>query len=217
MANERFIGLDELIANAITIIPDADDSDRNIFRTWVYNCISDIGIVFTHIEQEEIWPEDLSLRKPDKLISTRKLALYNAGHEELVYTFQGQGAGRVHTGKEQTGVRSIDVSEDEYYFHLGSNGSEVNYAIIEFYKIPLNPAGDIEVPYYFVEAINHYIRWYWSLRQNENQSAIKENKQTYKEARGMVKAKNRAPSQLQGKAIFKDWMSMITRVQYNRF
>lgn len=218
MADNRFITLDELIANAITIIPNADDSDRNIFRTWVYNCLTDIGILYEKTETCKITAHDRSVRKPQRCLSVKDIGLYNKSDQELVYIYRGKrGEDIVHHGKKAVGIRPIYVSEDEYYFHFDSdNGNEVSYAILEFYSIPTDENGEVFVPYYMVEAVNMYLRWYWSLRQNESRSEIAQNMAMYKDAKVKVKAKNRVPSLLQGKAMMQKWVSMITRVQFNR-
>lgn len=221
----RFVPLDQVTAEAMTVIGDADNKDRLIFRQWVYRALREIGVGKQNVEVCNLYPKDLSMQKPDDCTSIIDIALFDVNNNEMLYKYHS-GASRIHQnrntyaadGTYSPSVGSIiDLSEDDYYIHLGSNASEVAYAKIRYFKFPVDEDGLPKIPEDQVFAITMFIRYMWSMRKNDNRSEIDQNRYTWLSEKAAAKARSKMPSMLEGKQIAKTWMSMISKPFFDNF
>lgn len=197
----RFTNIEEVTASAYLVCPGATQEDRLIFRQWVWEGIKQIGPTSHWIKTCELKPKNLSFKKPDDLASTVSIGLYNSADGELKYTYHGQG-GRVHidrfdthsasTSEEVTG--RIDLSEDAYYYHLGSNGSDVAYAKVRYLAMPVDKNKLPLIPEDQVFALTMFCRWMWALRKGDNQSEIELARDTWFREKDRIFGANKMPS-----------------------
>lgn len=213
----RFVPLDQVTAEAASLIGAAETKDRLLFKQWVYTALREIGVGKQNIDTCILYPKDFSFTKPQDMTSTIDIALYNSSNAELNYKYNS-GRVRIHQSKTQSSTSDlVDLSEDDFYFHLGSNGSDVAYARIRYFKFPVDDDGLPKIPEDQVFAIMMYIRYAWSMRKNDNRSEIDQNRQTWLAERDRAKSRNKMPSMLEGKQIAKEWMSMIQKPFFNNF
>jgi hypothetical protein len=209
-----FLNIDEIVAHAESIIEDADEAARVVFRQWAWLGERQLGFGGFSEEVSSIVVDDLSIRKPSDLASVIDIALYDSSDLEYQFKYR-DGKKRIHTG--DSGQRKIDVSEDAYYFHLGSNGSLITYAKLRYYAYPIDEDNNPMFPEHHLLALMLFIRWMWEMRKNKNQSAIAEARAVWIMEAQKTKAANKMPHQLKGAEIAKQWMSMIDKARYNDF
>lgn len=207
----RFLTVDEVVANAMTFIKDATDANRLIMKQWVYLGMREIGPSLSDIETCSVLPTDLSIRKPDNFLHAKGLALYNSIGQELSFRYKGAGK-RIHTGNTNDSVRPIDVSEDDHYFHLGTNGDAVATALIKYYGLPLTFDGQIKIPEHATLPLVMFIRFSMSLWNNTNRSEIDQNRTIWESERRKARGRQKMPSMLAGEAIAETWNSMILKI-----
>lgn len=215
--NTKFVSVDEVVATAESFIGPVSATDRNLMRQWAYLGLRNIGASKAWVETCVIYPKELEARKPDDMYKAIDLALYNASNVELYFAFRGTGT-RIHSPKNLQSRNQqylpefgavIDVSEDNFYFHLGSNGSDVAYIKLKYFKLPIDENGLPLIPEDHVLAIAFFIQWIWSKRKGDNRSEIDQNKRDWKIERAKVRSANNMPSQLETDEINRKWMSMI--------
>lgn len=208
----RFWTVDQVVANAMTIIKEADDMDRGIMKQWVYSALREIGPSNLNEKVVRMYPnEEGFLRKPDDLIWANDIALFNSSDTELHYKYRGANK-RIHTAAESVAsYRPIDLGEDADFFILGSNRENVAYADLRYYSTPTDHEGKIQVPEHTVEPIKMYINYQWQMREARAQSAIESARFAWEDHRRRARGRNKMPSMLQGAAIADAWMSMINK------
>lgn len=211
------IPLDEITAEAKSILKDATDHDRLLFRQWAVTALKQLGPTKDNVEIATLYPIDYSMKKPDDCSSAIDIALFTSGDLEIKAKYKS-GAQRIHTRTDRNlrdGLYSysegfpVEISEDDYYFNLSTNSNNVAYAILRYYKLPIGDDGLPMIPEVYREAIIQFIRWRWQIRQNENQSAIAQARQDWLIERGTAKGNAKMPSMLEAKTIMNDWVSMI--------
>lgn len=211
------IPLNEITAEAKSILKDATDNDRLLFRQWAVTALKQLGPTKDNMDVCTLYPIDYSLRKPSDCSSAVDIALFTHSGNEIKTKYRA-GAQRIHNRRDRN-IRDgqfnlsnglpIEISEDDYYFHLSSNSDEVSYARLRYYKLPIGDDGSPMIPEIYREAVIQFIRWRWQIRQNENQSAIAQARQDWLMERGTAKGNNKMPSMLEAKSIMSDWVSMI--------
>lgn len=220
---ERIIQMDEVVANAASIIPKEDREARNLMRQWAYLGARELLHNKADIETETITPTNRIILKPDYFIRAIDLAVFNASGQELVYRFNGATKDRIHT-VNQYGDRNnadypiITVSEQSDGYVLDSYyGDDVASAALRYYKLPIDTGTD--EPYFYSEqllALMMFIRWMFFLRKGDMGQAGAAEKAWMKEQR-KVKIRNKMPDGLEMKEIAKTWNSMIQKKFYNTF
>jgi hypothetical protein len=211
---DRFISVEDVIANVATIVPEADDHLRNIWKQWVYLGMKQLGPALDDIRVCDIFPEDNSFKKPDDLLVIDDIALYNQNGDEYQYTYRGPGK-RIHTATEPVNSMPIDVSEDDYYIHLGTSGDVVSKATIRYFGQPLDEDGLMRIPERYLNALMFYCAFMTEVRNKG--SKLGEFESLWKTERRIQRNLNRTPHPLQAKAIAKKFNSMINKVFYERF
>lgn len=223
--DKTFVHVDEPIALAMTLIPNSSSMDKAVARQWAYMGLRDIGPGMHWFEDCVLYPSsNLSMRKPDDMWKPRSLALFNQAGEELRYSYKGLGrrlhsSGNVHldSGEYAPSLGApIDLSEDSYFFHLGSNGSDVYCAKVTYWKLPIDSYGLPLVPEHQVLAIAMFIRWMWSISNSDKQDR-QLSRQDYMAARGEARGRNKIPNGLEMEQIAKEWVSLLNAPQFKRF
>jgi len=209
-----FLNIDEIVAHAESIIDDADEGIKVLFRQWAWLGEQQLGFGSVNEETKDIVVEDLSIRKPSHMASAIDVALFDSSGAEFQYKYQF-GKKRIHN--EDGSQSKIDLSEDAYFYHLGSNGSGITHAKLRFYSYPIDEDNNPMFPNHHLFALMMFIKWMWELRKSSNQSAIGMAYTNWIQQSTKAKAANKMPDQLKGEEIAKTWMSMIDKVRHYDF
>jgi hypothetical protein len=221
---ERIITMEEVVANAATIIPKEDREARNLMRQWAYLGARELLSNKADIDVQEIIPDgNLVCLKPTYFLRAKDISVFDASGSELKYRFQPYSKERIHINKrwnyrDDASYPMITISEDVDSYILDSfYGDSVAQLFLRYYKLPIDP--DTDEPYFYSEqllALMMFIRWMYFLRQgNMGQAGMAE--KTWMKEQHKVKVKNKMPTELEAKEIAKGWNSMIQKKFYNTF
>lgn len=196
----KHVEFDEVIAEAVAIIGAAGDDEvaKNFARQFAWRALQSLGTTDDSIQVTEITAKNLLLRKPKNLKKLVEIALFDSSDNFIQHKFH-QGNSRIYPNidsysynvvlnegedDEETVTYSapVDLSENETSYVIGTNGSQVSYALVRYYPYPLDANSLPLVREDEVEAITAYVRWKWSQRKNENQSEIVNNERVWKQA-----------------------------------
>lgn len=224
MTTSAFVPVDQVIATAMSILEGADTVDRAYFKEWVYLGLTELGPNTAWYDEAVVYPVELALKKPDNIYSIIDVALYDVNKNELVYTYRGKGS-RIHAS-DSVALNSgeyapslgapIDLSEDSYYFHLGSNGASVASALIKYWKFPVDENGDLLIPEQDVFTLALFCRYMFSMRKDDK-VGIGQFHNLWIAARNEARAAHRTPSMLEGTEIARSWNSMIQKLRFRLF
>lgn len=206
--------IDEITAEAMSIIPNATTTDRLVARQWAYRALTKIGPFKQSVTNDKIDVCDLSIEKPCDYQEAIDLVLYDTNDKEVNYVYRGRGKG-VHSKQENENL--IHLSEDAYHWHLSSDAEHVKYCLVRYWNLPIDKDGSLLIPEDYTLAIIYFIRFMHSLKRNENQSEIQQNRDMWLRERREARGKNKMPSMLEGEQIMKSWMSMLTTYQFDKF
>jgi hypothetical protein len=221
----RTIPVDEVIAEACTILKRVTEQEKVFMRQWAFTALRKIGFSKINIEiSDRLFLDDWSAVKPNNLVRTIDLALYNSDDNELIHKFKGYGSGNINLGENvsarihqniRQGQNAVAISESENYFNVeefSDTSPEGVYIIAKYYAVPVDAAGLPKIPEYANLAIIMYIRAMWSMRENTNQAAIQLAWEMWKQERASAEGKAKTPDMVEGKAIAKTINSMIQKV-----
>lgn len=209
----RYVTLDEVVANALTIMPQADDETRVAMRQWVYLAKRKLGPSKGDLRVATIGISNNRIRKPDDFIFATDLALLDDSGNERNYQFEGRGFA-VHdenTGRRQPWVEAHYVSEDNDFYYLSITGdTNVTRARLEYLALPLDDGGNLMINEHETEAIMSYLRYMFAMREQDPNINVYREISTIEMAR--TRRKNEIPDMLEAKeGIFRKYMSMITK------
>lgn len=212
----NFLDFKQVLAFSLTTCKGATAEDRLFFSAWIPAAMRDIGPSKDWYKVDVLYPKDFSFKKPDDLVSTCMIALYDSSDQQIKYNYN-PGSKRIvpnrflintsESTQEITG--RIDLSEDSHYFHMGSNGADVSYAMIRYLAMPVDSDGFPMIPEDHLMAYEAYCKYMWSRRENDNQSAIAQNYDIWLRERDRIKGRNKMPSMLEAEGIFSRYLSLI--------
>src|SRR6185295_5537488 len=131
-----FVPVNQVIATAMSVLEGADTIDRAYFKEWVYLGLLEIGPNLVWYDEAILYPDGFTLKKPEGFKEAIDLALYDVNHAEIRYAYRGLGTrahasdnGLINSAQYFPSLGApVDLSEDTYYFQLGSNSTQVSYA-----------------------------------------------------------------------------------------
>jgi len=210
---KSFVSINEIVANAATIIKDARKEDRNLFRQWAYLAERAIGHSKTSEKVYETTIQDLCFAKPLDYATAIDLSILDSQGTGLKYTYRGPSR-RIHpsTGMDELHNKTIDVYEDAHFFNLGSRGDIAHSARLRYYAYPIDDEGELLVPEDHLQAIMWYIRWMWEWRKSENPRMMQLAEREWSFQHDKARSKNKMPDMLRGKEIAKNYSSMIDKL-----
>jgi len=219
----EYLNIDEVTAASMAVIEEATQEDRNLFRAWIVECMRDIGPNVSWYKRCELKPKNSSMRKPADHTATVDIALYDSSDSELVYSFIPNVPGRVHPDRfalydnvaTDTLSPRVDLSEDAYYYHLGTNASLVNSALIGYLAMPTDRDGMPMVPENQLTAYKMFCRWNYAMRKNNNQSFIEQSYNMWLKERDRAKGRGKMPDPLRGKEIFKKYLNLYSSPKFD--
>lgn len=219
---DSFLTIDEVVANAATIIKPADRAARNVFKQWAYIAESRIGPSKTQIRvKRDIKVIDLTILKPNDFVKGIDIGLFTEAGRQIEYKYR-PGAKRVHFDYERNlnmrNTHRVDLSEDRVAYHLGSPADGVVFsASIRYYGLPLDDDGDPVFQENHLVAIMAFINYMWSMRENKNRLTVNDNRAVWKAERASAKSFDKTPDMLEGKEIAKTFNSMIQKIFHETF
>lgn len=217
MTANVYYTVDEVAANASTIIKGSRREDRHLYRQWVWNGEKELGYSEMQVGNDCIPVENLCARKPDNYRKLKDIALLDCDGREYMVKMRGYFK-RNHEDQLEGQTRSVDVYEDDNFFYLGSNGDIITHVKIDYYGLPLDDDGNPKIPEHHLMPLMMYVKFMDNLRNSQSQSQIIESERMWKQEAARCRGRNKMPSQPQAKAIMKEWMSMIAqRLNQNEY
>jgi hypothetical protein len=222
--SSSFVSVDQVIATAKSINEKADTIDRAYFKEWVYLGLNELGPNTSWYNEATIYPTEMSLRKPLNMHSAIDLALYDSTDTELRYVLRGKGS-RIHSSDNAllnsntyapTLGSPVDVSEDAYYFNLGSNGDQVSYAFLKYWQFPEDENGDLLIPETDVLPLSIFLKYMWYMRKDDK-VGMGQFHNLWIAARNEARTAHKLPSMLEGTEIARGWNSMIKKYRFKTF
>jgi hypothetical protein len=206
----RFLTLDEVVANAMTVIPDAKKEMRPYFDQWAWLALREIGPAKENVNVATLTLEDLSFKKPDDYVSAIDLSLFDTNNQEIKYHLRS-GKQRIH--QVDAPLSFIELSDGEHYYYVSSNAADfnLNHALLRYYAMPLDENGRPVVPDYMTVAIMAFCRYMWALRSSANNGATDLAERTWRIEKARASSNAKMPDMLMGKQIAREWMSMIDK------
>lgn len=220
-----FVPIDQVVATFNSLMEGADSIDTAFVKEWVYLGIQEIGPNISWYNECDIYPVDLTLQKPKDFHQAIDIALYDSGGCELAYVFRGKGR-RIH--KSDTALINedvyapelaspIDLSEDQYYYHLGSNANGVvASAVLKYWKLPTDVNGDLLIPENDVFPLALFCRYCYYMRKDDKQG-IAFAKPIWIAARNEARGAHRTLSMLEAGEIARSWNTMIKKMRFRQF
>lgn len=221
-----FVPASQVVATAKSVLEGADNMDRAFFKEWVYLGLQELGPNMAWFGEATIYPVDYALRKPADLHSTIGLALYDSEHKELQFVYRGKGS-RIHEsdnelvndGTYAPGLGApIDLSEDAYYYNLGtSEGAQrVAYAKIKYFRLPVDEEGDLMVPESDVFPLTLFLRYMWYMRKDDKRGMAMAHP-IWIAARNEARTAHKIPDMLLFGEIARTFNSMIPKQRFKQF
>lgn len=224
MNTAAFVPVDQVIATAASLREGADHIDRAYIKEWIWLGLKEIGPTLAWYNEARLYPTEFALQKPQDYYDAIDLALFTESDSELRYTYRGKGT-RIHNSENslldgapyapEMGA-PIDLSEDQYYFHLGSNGSAVNYAILKYWKFPTDENGDMLIPEQFVLGLAIFCVYMFAFRKDDK-VGIGQFHNLWVAKRNELRAEANMPSGIDITELARSWNSMIKKTRFKNF
>jgi hypothetical protein len=207
----KYIDFEEVVAESITAIGAEGDDEiaKNFARTWIYRGLQELGSSDEQITVCAIYPKNLLLKKPKDLKTLIDVALYDEQHNLIPHKWH-DGKKRIFpqtdgitfiVDDETQFFGPVDLSEDATNIVIGTNGTNVSYALVRYWQYPIDSNGLPMIREDEVEALSMYVRYRHSLRKNQNQSEIRENKLEWFRLADRCRAMKKAVTNEQAKTI----------------
>lgn len=228
----EYLPLNSVIAEAISITPDTDAADWAVARQWAVTAMMQLGTSEDEIEVCRIDAKNLVLMKPKDMRQCIEMALYDSSDCYIPHVFHA-GKKRIYpdnryfptaTNTSTTNNNTqylylypVDVSEDQQAFYLGTNATQVSYAMVRYYAYPLDENGLPMIRQDEKFAIMCYIRWAKSAKRNENQGEIAGNWMMWAAQHDRARAMKKKITVDKGKTISREWMRLLPSFNYSKF
>lgn len=220
----RFVTVEEVVAEASSIILGVTYAEKQMMRQWAYTAQRLIGWSKADVKvSADITLSSFSAAKPSDLIRTIDLALFLSDGTELFIKYKGPGYklpsgqddARIHTDNRTT-VQKVIVSEDNDYFNVEeftSPDPTGAYIIVKYLGLPLDTNGLPLIPEHCKFAIMMYIRWMWAMRKGDNRLGLRESENIWLRHRATAASKGNTPDRWEAEQIAKTVNSMIQVVE----
>lgn len=222
----RYEELNSVIAEALSITPDVDAADWAMARQWAVTALMQLGTSEDEIDVCQIDAKNLILKKPPEMRSSIELSLYDANTVYIPHIMRS-GKTRIYpdyrtiaaTINSQTIYPiPVDVSEDQDAFYLGTNGENVKYALVRYFKYPLDDNGMPKIREDEKFAIMCYIQWAKASKKGENQSEIFNKWQMWAKQHDMARARKKSDmTNDKHKTISRNWMRLLPSFNQSSF
>lgn len=199
----QYVDLNSVVAEAISVVGNGIDDElmKNFARQWIWRAVMDLPVTEDNIKVCEISAKNFTLKKPDDMRKFLELGLYDSSDGYIPHVFHA-GKKRIYpdtrifpTELSSANIAyrpSVDVSEDQYAFYIGSNGPDVSYCKVRYFAYPLDKNGMPLIREDDVMTCVYFVRFMASLRRNENRSEIQQNELLYKAEADRARAKRKS-------------------------
>lgn len=221
----KYVDINSVTAFAMTICKGKDLADRNIWREWCYECVKDLGMSDDEIRVCTLYPKNGVAKLPDECRQIIELSLFDSADGNLLHQFR-PGNTRIFNDARVSPVASagnttnttanssipVDVSNDMYNIHLGTNGDNVAKILIRYFAYPVDEVTNLPLIREDDRmACAYFIRFMESLRSNDNRSEIEQNKLLFFQEADRARARKKCESLTYDKAktLLKDMMRLV--------
>lgn len=199
----NYVNLDSVIAEAISVVGVGVDEElmAGFARQWVWTAVCDLPVTEDNIKVCEITNKNFTLKKPDDMRRFLEIALYDSSDRYIPHVFHA-GKKRIYpdyrifpaatNNPDHVNCVPVDLSEDQFAFYIGSNGTTVSYAKVRYFAYPLDKDGMPLIRQDDVLTCIYYVRFMASLRKNDNRSEIQQNELLYKAEADRARAKRKS-------------------------
>jgi hypothetical protein len=213
----EYVKIDEVVAEAKSVISTADEQDEILMRQWVWRGLQDVGIAQDEIQVCTIYPKNFLAKKPADCRAILDIALYDSEGCQIKHVFR-TGKKRLYpiaanapavVSDDEVNPLWVDVSEDRTNLILGSNATTVASVGIRYFSYPLDVDGLPMIRQDEVMALVYFCRFMWSLRKNDNRSEIEQNRNMWLLESDRARARKKLINNEQLKTITAVWRSLI--------
>lgn len=178
-----YTSLDEVTALAQTVIKDSDDKMRNLYKSWVWEATLNLGISDDEIKVAELYPNNFTAKLPPDCRYIIEVSCFDKSGTQLPHQYRG-GNRRIYadtrmivtgtTNGDPNSFIPVDISNDRYNIHLGTNGQNVGTIIIRYFSYPLDENGQPLIREEDKMACVFFVRYMDALRRDDNRSKIQQ-------------------------------------------
>jgi hypothetical protein len=205
-----YVSINEVTAAAQTVLKASDNMDRNIWKYWAYLAALDLGLSDDEIKVAELTPTNLEAALPEGCRQIIEVSLYDTSDNPLKHKFR-TGTDRIYPNDLQnvftTGdsevlerIYPVDVSNDNNYIYLGTNGDLVGKIFIRYFAYPVDADGQPMIREEDVLACVYFIRYMDALRQDDNRSKIQQDQLNWFREADRARARKKMSSMTPDKA-----------------
>lgn len=222
----QYVSADEVIDTAASVIATATEQDKALMLQWLWEGLQQLGVSEDQIQVCTLIPKNCIAKKPADLRILLDISLYDSQGLLIPHVFRS-GKKRIYPIQSPTNVVIsdgtitplwVDISQDLYNIILGSNAADTVAAVgIRYFAYPLDPQGRPMVRQDEVMALIYFLRFFWSLRKNDNRSEIDQNRNMWLLECDRTIAKKKMVPQEELKTIARAWRSLIPNLNNNQF
>lgn len=204
----QYVPLDTVVARAISVVGDDNDNElmKLYAREWVWMAVIDLPVTEDNVKVCNIAAKNLMLKKPDDMRRFLEISLYDANGCYVPHMFHAGKKriyphfNRFHNHHTATGTTNnhhihcepVDLSEDQFAFIIGTNGSDVAGGMIRYFAYPIDKDGLPMVREEDVMTCVYFVRFMASMKKNDNRSAIQQNELLFKQEADRARAKRKS-------------------------
>lgn len=213
---DRFLDVDEVIANACTRIKNVSDDDMLTMRQWVWDAMRSIGPSNSHIEVKDVNIFNGQAKKPRDLTGKIiDLSIYDENNQEIPYRYNYDG-GVIHQKRSRAKRNKIDIYEDAHFINFSDFDITPKYVKIKYFKMPLDDCDLPLVPEDHLLAIVYFLMYTYYLSEGSNFGMIGMISSKWETERARIMSRNRSMAGVRFKQAAREWMSMIPNSRYDR-
>lgn len=198
-----YVPLDDVVAEALSIVGDDQDKEmlKLLARQWAWRAVLKLPVSDDNIKVCKIEAKNLFLKKPSDMRRYLDMALYDANGGYLHHVYH-KGQKRIYPDFTRFPTASnsnnppqcdpVDLSEDAHAFYIGTNGSDVSYALVRYFAYPLDNRGMPMIREEDVLTCVYFIRLCASQKKNNNRSEIAQNKEFYDQEADIQRARRKS-------------------------
>lgn len=198
----KYVELESVVARAISVVGVGIDNElmKNFAREWIWMAVLDLPVSEDNIKVCQIESKNLTMKKPDDMRRFLEIALYDDQDRYIPHVFHA-GKKRIYPDTRvfpmsvdasyECGV-PVDLSEDQFAFYIGTNGSNVSYGLVRYFAYPLDKDGMPMIREDDVMTCVYFVRFMASMRRDDNRSAIQQNELLYKQEADRARAKRKS-------------------------
>lgn len=228
--SDPFVTVDEVVANASTILPENKVSPRlrNLMRQWVYLGEKQLGFSGVHEKAIGDLPvTNLTISKPSDYALGIDMALFDSSGNEYLWHYRGNSE-RIHLAGSfiynpsglQTSYNSsknkVGVAETPYAFKLDSYGENIATANLRYYSYPIDDNQEMLIPEHHMFALMMFISFMFWTKEGEKGSMDRFS-DLWDRHKKIAKTANKMPSELEGRDLARHHNSLIDKIFYERY